>query len=133
MLIQHSILTDAPVAAANLAIEGDLALRQEHNFVLPFRSGDESIAWAEIGGQPVGCQVWSGKRVWTLHIGYVRQVFRGQGVIAQIREYVRILARADSQCQSIEFLVTTDNKAMIASLDRAGMKPANYHYRWAAK
>ena len=127
---------DAPVAVVNLALEGDLAIRRDHAFVLPFLTGKEPVAWAEIEGNPVGCQVWSVKqegRVWYYEVSYVLPEFRGRGVLAAVRGLVRKRAREDGKVKFIEYLISCDNADMIRSVERAGMKPSNFHYRYQVK
>ena len=137
MVILHSkTLLDAPVKAVNLALEGDLAIRHDHNFVLPFLTGKEELVWAEINDEPVGCQVWSKKqegRVWWYEISYVIPEFRGQGILATIRKEVRRLASCDADVKFIEYFIATDNEAMKNSIEKVGMKPANYHYRYVVE
>lgn len=135
-LVASPTLLDAPVAVVNMAIEGDLAIRRDHSFVLPFLTGQEGVAWAKHGDELAGCEVWTRKddgRMWEIRVGYVAPQFRKQGVLGSIRNFVRGLAQHDLKCQCIEFLVKPDNIAMIRSMERIEMIPANYHYRWFAK
>lgn len=127
-------LTKAPRDVVNLVLEGDLEIRWDHDFVYPLIKGDELVVWADIDGVPVGCQVISKDGdVWKIVVGYIRETFRGKGIMPKIRRLVRELAKNDPDCKYIEFLVKTDNKEMLKSLDRDGLKPANFHYRWKAK
>jgi len=128
-----NVLLNAPVAVVNLGLEGDLEIRKQHDFAWPFLTGAELVFWAEDDGVVIGCQVLSkknGGRVWWYEVSYVKPAYRGQGVLAEVRKAVRAAAKTDGTVQFIEYLIACDNEAMLKSTQKAGMQPANYHYRY---
>lgn len=129
-------LLDAPAKATNLAIEGDLAIRKQHDFVWPFLTGQESIMWAQEGDEPIGCQVWSVKqdgRMWWYEVSYVLPEHRKKGILGKIRERVRALAAEDPRVQFIEYFIAPANGDMLSSLAKVEMQPSNFHYRYYVK
>ena len=129
-------LLDAPAQVVNLALEGDLEIRKQHDFVWPFLTGQEGVVWAEVGERAVGCQVWTVKqdgRMWWYEVSYVLPEFRKQGILAEIRKRVRELAAADPKVRFIEYFIRPDNEDMLKSIEKVGMTPSNFHYRYLVK
>lgn len=134
MIIDYKkTLLDAPAKVVNLVLAGDLEIRKAHDFTWPFLTGEESVVWAEIDNEPVGCQVWSLKdkgRIWWYEVSYVLPEHRGKGVLVEIRLRVRELAKVDGKVKFIESLVAVNNESMLKSMKKVGYEPANYHFRY---
>lgn len=129
-------MKDAPVAAVNLALEGHLAIRKDHDFVLDFLSGDEILIWVEDQVAPLGTYILSRQRdgkMWYAECLYVIPDARGKGVSDLMRKKVIEIAKEDGKVQHIEALVAANNTAMNENMFRAGKKPANLHYRWKVR
>ncbi|HEX7116260.1 MAG TPA: GNAT family N-acetyltransferase [Steroidobacter sp.] len=133
MQLKHTTkLAHAPVKVVNLAMEGHLELRRQHDHVLEFLTGNESTLWAEDDrGRPLGVLLWTPRRFdtcWWVELAYVPKSLRRAGVFWRLRERMYELAK-EAGVQCIESIVSIDNEAVIGSFDKRGQAPANFHYR----